>query len=178
MSVTRSPRWQGAPLLWSYPRNFVPGGPSCRMRLTRLSPSFRGGGAVGRCSLLIPNAAQRGSGKDSLNTTRNWANTLTNPSPVCTHTLKHHVPQELSSCGPHFYDATSKPLPLHHGGHRGQTVSLHQPACDPCGCRTLSWGYNDPQSVVTTTAHRTASGVHHEADQEAEGKTSTQKLLL
>lgn len=37
----------------SYPRNLVPGGPSCKMRLTRLSPSFRGGGAVGRWSLLI-----------------------------------------------------------------------------------------------------------------------------
>lgn len=41
----------------SYPRNFVPGGPSCRMRLTKLSPSFRGGGAVGRWSLLSSNSS-------------------------------------------------------------------------------------------------------------------------
>lgn len=39
-------------LLASYPRNLVPGGPSCRILLTRLSPSLRGGGALGRCSLL------------------------------------------------------------------------------------------------------------------------------
>ena len=42
-----------APSRQPYPRNLVPGGPSCRMRLTRLSPSLRGGGAVGRWSLLI-----------------------------------------------------------------------------------------------------------------------------
>ncbi len=31
----------------------MPGGPSCRILLTRLSPSLRGGGAVGRWSLLF-----------------------------------------------------------------------------------------------------------------------------
>lgn len=41
----------------SYPRNLVPGGPSWRMRLTKLSPSFRGGGAVGRWSLLSSNSS-------------------------------------------------------------------------------------------------------------------------
>lgn len=35
-----------------YPRNFVPGGPSWRILLTKLSPSLRGGGALGRWSLL------------------------------------------------------------------------------------------------------------------------------
>lgn len=39
-------------LLASYPRNLVPGGPSWRILLTRLSPSLRGGGALGRCSFL------------------------------------------------------------------------------------------------------------------------------
>lgn len=42
----------------SYPRNLVPGGPSWRMRLTKLSPSFRGGGAVGRWSLLSSNSSE------------------------------------------------------------------------------------------------------------------------
>lgn len=60
--VTRIPGWQGVPHPWSYPRNLVPGGPSCRMRLTRLSPSLRGGGAVGRWSLLI-HTQQRGGVK-------------------------------------------------------------------------------------------------------------------
>lgn len=41
----------------SYPRNLVPGGPSWRMRLTKLSPSLSGGGAVGRWSLLSTSKA-------------------------------------------------------------------------------------------------------------------------
>lgn len=40
-----------------YPRNLVPGGPSWRIRVTKLSPSFRGGGALGRWSLLIERAS-------------------------------------------------------------------------------------------------------------------------
>lgn len=38
--------------MFSYPINFVPRGPSCRIRLTVLSPSLRGGRLLGRCSLL------------------------------------------------------------------------------------------------------------------------------
>ncbi len=79
-----------------------------------------------------------------------------------------HLPQELGSSGSHFYDATSQPLTLHHRRHRGQTVSLHQSACNPRRCRTLSWGYNDSQAIVTATTHGSASGIYHEADQEAE----------
>lgn len=37
----------------SYPRNLVPGGPSCKILLTKLSPSLRGGGAVGKCNFLL-----------------------------------------------------------------------------------------------------------------------------
>lgn len=48
-------------LLASYPRNLVPGGPSWRILLTRLSPSLRGGGALGRCSLLSHDRASADS---------------------------------------------------------------------------------------------------------------------
>ena len=78
------------------------------------------------------------------------------------------LPQELGPGRAHFYDAPGQPLPLHHGGHGGQTVSLHQPAGHPRRRRTLSGRHYDAQAVVTATAHGPSPCVHHETDQEAE----------
>lgn len=165
--VTTS-RMERFPQPWSYPRNLVPGGPSCRMRLTRLSPSFRGGGAVGRWSLLI-HTQHRGGVKKKYEHTRQQCK-HTHMSKYTETNSKTHLPQELGPSRSHFYDATSQPLTLHHRRHRGQTVSLHQPACHPRGCRTLSWWYDDSQAIVTATTHGPAPGIYHEADQEAEEK--------
>lgn len=65
------------PQTWSYPRNLVPGGPSCKMRLTRLSPSFRGGGAVGRWSLLIHTQQKRRGRRKVMSTPGNLVTTVT-----------------------------------------------------------------------------------------------------
>lgn len=95
--------------------------------------------------------------------------TNSNTHTVHTHSITH-LPQELGSSGSHFNDATSQPLTFHHRRHRGQTVSLHQPACHPRGCRTLSWWHNDSQAVVTAATHGPAPGIYHEANQEAAEK--------
>lgn len=65
------------PQTWSYPRNLVPGGPSCKMRLTRLSPSFRGGGAVGRWSLLIHTQQKRRGRRKVMSTPGKLVTTVT-----------------------------------------------------------------------------------------------------
>lgn len=77
------------------------------------------------------------------------------------------LPEELGSCGAHLYDPAGQALPVHHGGHGGQPVPLHQTAGDPCGSRALLRGYHDAQAVVATAAHGPAPGINHEADQEA-----------
>lgn len=126
--------------------------------------------------LTDPCAAQRRNEEENMNTPHSSVNTLTQA--IHTHKIKHtdiahtntNSPQELGSSGSHFNDASSQPLALHHRWHRGQAVSLHQPACHPRGCRTLSWWHNDSQAVVTATTHGSAPGIYHEADQEAEEK--------
>lgn len=133
------------------------------MRLTRLSPSFRGGGAVGRWSLLI-HTQQKGGAKKSYEHT---ALQLQSHDP--THTGKKiHVPQKLGSSRSHFDDATRQALTFHHRRHGGQTVPLHQSARHPRGCGTLPWRHYDSQAVVAATAHSSAPGIYHETDQEAE----------
>lgn len=61
-----------------YPRNFVPGGPSWRILLTKLSPSLRGGGAVGRWSLLCSTASIRTQRCGRKSTQRFWLETWLN----------------------------------------------------------------------------------------------------
>lgn len=117
------------------------------------------GWSCGEVELTNPYAAER-SEEEIMNTPHIC---------VCTHQQIHthsntHLPQELCSGGSYFNDAASQPLALHHRGHRGQTVSLHQPARHPCRCRTLPWWYNDSQAIVTATTHGPTPGIYHEAD--------------
>lgn len=63
--------------------------------------------------LTDPYAAQRRSGEENMNIPDDSVNTLTQAN-----THKHrYLPQELGSRGSYFYDATSKPLTLHHRRH-------------------------------------------------------------
>lgn len=80
------------------------------------------------------------------------------------------LPKELGSRGSHLDEPAGQTLALNHGGHGGQTVPLHQPACHPCGGTALPGWDNDTQAVVAATTHGSTPGIHHETDQEAEAK--------
>lgn len=80
------------------------------------------------------------------------------------------LPEELSSRGAHLNEPAGQALALNHGGHSGQTVPLYQAAGHACRCAALPGRDDDAQAVMTAAAHGSTSGVHHEADQEAEGK--------
>lgn len=80
------------------------------------------------------------------------------------------LPEELSSRGAHLDEPAGQALALHHGGHRGQAVPLYQ-AAGHAGRRAALPGRDDnAQAVMPAAAHGSTSGVHHEADQEAEGE--------
>lgn len=79
------------------------------------------------------------------------------------------LPEELSSRGAHFDEPAGQALALYHGGHRGQTVPLYQAAGHACRGAALPGWYDDAQAVMPAATHGPASGVHHEANQEAEG---------
>lgn len=122
--VTKIPDWQGVLHPQSYPRNLVPGGPSCRIRLTRLSPSFRGGGAVGRWSLLI-HTQQRGGVKKKLWTHHTFVYTHTSKY-TCTQT--HTYPRNCAPVGPTSMMRPASPSPSTIGGIEAKRclfTSLH-----------------------------------------------------
>lgn len=88
-------------------------------------------------------------------------------------------PEELGSRGPHLDEPAGQAFALHHGGHGGQPVPLHQAARDPRGGAAVPGRDDDAQAVVPATAHGSAPGVHHEADQEAaEGFTQIKIIRL
>lgn len=78
------------------------------------------------------------------------------------------LPEELSSRGPNLDDPAGQALTLNHWGHGGQAVPFHQPARYPCWRAALSGRDDYAKPVVPATAHCSAPGIHHEADQEAE----------
>lgn len=95
---------------WSYPRNLVPGGPSCRIRLTRLSPSFRGGGAVGRWSLLIHTQHREEVEKKYEHTRQQYER------PYISETQKHTYPRNWAPVGPTSMIRPASPSPSTIGG--------------------------------------------------------------
>lgn len=50
-------------------------------------------------------------------------------------------------------------------------MSLRQPTGNPGGRRALSGWDDDAHTVVTTSSHGSAPGVHHEANQEPAERT-------
>ena len=83
-----------------------------------------------------------------------------------------YPPQELGAHGAHLQDPAGQPLPLQHGWRSGQLLLLDQPAGDACGHGALPGGHDDPDAGVPGPTHGSTAGVHHEADQEAEGGMS------
>ena len=77
------------------------------------------------------------------------------------------LPEELGSWGPHLDEPAGQAFALNHRGHSSQTVPLHQSARHPCRRTAFPRWDDDAQAVVPATAHGSAPGIHHEADQEA-----------
>lgn len=116
----------GFPQTWSYPRNLVPGGPSCKMRLTRLSPSFRGGGAVGRWSLLIHTQQKRRGRRKVMSTPGNLVTTVTRSKAQETNTNTY--PRNCAPVGPTSMMRPARPSPSTIGGMEARRclfTSLH-----------------------------------------------------
>lgn len=90
--------------------------------------------------------------------------------------IREALPEELGSRGPHLDEPAGQALALNHRGHGGQAVPLHQPARHPRGSAALPGRDDDAQAVVPATAHGSAPGIHHEADQEAEVEQDIQQI--
>lgn len=133
--VTRIPRWQCISDTWPLPEELGSWRTQLQDATDQALTLIQRGRSCREVELTDPYAAQRESGEESMK-----------PKHKCTHTHTQsnpHLPKKLSPRGSHFNDASSQPLTLHHRGHGGKTVSLHQPTRHSCRCRTLSRWYND-----------------------------------
>ena len=76
------------------------------------------------------------------------------------------LPEEFGGAGSEFEDAAGQSLALHERRRVGQLVALQVAARDAHGARRFARRDDDAHARVTAAPHRSAAGVHHEADQE------------